>query len=148
MIQKITPFLWFDGKAVEAARYYTSIFKNSKMITDVPEGGDAMVVSFELEGMEFMALNGGPMYKFTHAVSFMVHCDSQEEVDYFWDKLLADGGEPDMCGWLRDKFGLSWQITPKAFFKLMQSEEPGKSERVMQAMMQMQKFDIKALEEA
>ena len=153
-MQKITPFLWFDGQAEEAINFYTSIFKNSK-IGNVSRYGEAgpgpkgsvMVASFELDGMRFTALNGGPMYKFTEAVSFYVDCDSQAEVDYFWDKLSA-GGTIQQCGWLKDKYGLSWQIIPAALPRLLSDPDPQKAGRVMQAMLQMKKIDVAKLEEA
>lgn len=153
--KKITPMLWFDGQAEEAARFYTSVFKNSKMggISRFPEGvpghqaGSVMTASFELEGLEFTALNGGPEFKFTLATSFVVHCDTQEEVDYYWEKL-SEGGEKSWCGWLADKFGLSWQITPEALIEMYSKGEPQKYQRAMQAMMQMQKLDIAALQRA
>ena len=153
-MQKITPFLWFDGKAEEAANFYTSIFKNSKVgrITRYGEAGPgpkgtAMSATFQLEGQEFMALNGGPQYKFTEAISFFVNCETQEEVDDLWEKLSA-GGEKGRCGWLKDKFGLSWQIIPSALGQMLGDKDPEKSKRVMQAMLQMNKIDIKALKQA
>ncbi len=153
-MQKITPFLWFDGKAEEAAKFYTSIFKNSKIenIARYPEGapapaGAVMSVTFQIEGQEFHALNGGPMYKFTPAVSFFVNCATQEEVDELWEKLSA-GGTPNRCGWLQDKFGVSWQIIPTILNELLQNKDPQKSKRVMEAMLQMVKIDIKRLKEA
>jgi predicted 3-demethylubiquinone-9 3-methyltransferase (glyoxalase superfamily) len=159
-IQRITPFLWFDTQAEEAAKFYTSIFKNSK-ITAIAHYGEAgrevhkklpgsvLTVGFELEGQHFTALNGGPQFKFTEAVSFVVHCENQEEVDYYWEKL-GTGGEPkaQQCGWLKDKFGLSWQIVPNALIKMLTGPEHAKSGRAMQAMMQMKKLDIAALERA
>jgi predicted 3-demethylubiquinone-9 3-methyltransferase (glyoxalase superfamily) len=141
-MQKIVPFLWFDGKAEEAAKFYTSIFKNAKVDHISP-----LVSTFNLEGQEFMALNGGPTYKFTPAVSFFVKCEGQEEVDYFWEKLSA-GGRTDRCGWLQDKYGLSWQVVPTILVKLMSGQDAGKAQRVMAALMQMTKIDIKKLEEA
>lgn len=152
---KITPFLWYDTQAEEAANYYVSVFKNSK-VKAVSRYGDAgpgpkgsvLTVSFDLNGQDFIALNAGPKYKFTPAVSFVVNCESQEEVDYYWDKLLAGGGRPDMCGWLTDRFGLSWQVVPTVLGKLMADKDPRKSERVMKAMLQMQKMDIEKLESA
>ncbi len=150
----VTPFLWFDNNAEEAARYYTSVFKNSKIL-DVSRYGDAgpgpkgqvMVVRFQIEGQEFLALNGGPKFKFNEAVSFMVNCETQDEVDYYWEKLSA-GGQTIQCGWLRDKFGLSWQVTPTILLRLLQDPDPAKSQRVMQAMMQMIKIDIAGLRRA
>jgi predicted 3-demethylubiquinone-9 3-methyltransferase (glyoxalase superfamily) len=151
---KISPFLWFDTQAEDAARLYTSIFKNSSIGTiarysDAGPGpqGSVMTVSFELEGQPFVALNGGPVFKFTEAVSFAVNCESQEEVDYFWDKL-SQGGQESQCGWLKDKFGLSWQIVPTALPKLLQDPDPEKSRRMMQAMFKMKKLDIAELEKA
>ena len=153
-IQKITPFLWFDTQAEEAARFYTSVFKNSR-INGISRYGEAgpgpqgsvMTVGFELDGQRFVALNGGPVYKFTEAVSFMVNCENQQEVDEMWDKL-SDGGAEIQCGWLKDKYGLCWQIVPTVFFEMMQDPDPQRKERVMQAMFQMKKFDIAALEAA
>lgn len=153
--QKITPFLWFDKRAEEAAKFYVSVFKNSQMgaIThhtgEEPTGkkGDVLTVSFELEGQEFVALNGGPEFHFTE-VSFVVNCDSQEEVDYFWEKLVAGGGEEIQCGWLRDKFGLCWQIVATVFFTMLQDKDEERVRRVMKTMMQMKKFDIAQLQAA
>jgi len=153
-MQKITPFLWFDDKAEEAANFYVSVFKNSKIETvsrygDAGPGpkGSVMIVQFQLEGQRFTALNGGPIFHFTPAISLLVDCQTQEEVDDLWQKLSA-GGRPDRCGWLQDKFGLSWQIIPAALGKLMSDPDPKKSNRVMQAMLQMEKIDIKRLEQA
>jgi predicted 3-demethylubiquinone-9 3-methyltransferase (glyoxalase superfamily) len=153
-MQKITPFLWFDGKAEEAMNFYTSIFKNSKIgsLTRYGEGGPGpkgtvMTGRFELEGQEFMALNGGPQFKFTEAISLFVNCESQEEVDELWERL-SQGGEKGQCGWLKDKYGVSWQIVPNVLGKLMGGNDPEKSKRVMQAMLRMQKIDIKALQQA
>jgi len=153
-MEKISPFLWFDTQAEEAANFYTSIFKNSK-INGITRYGDAgpgpkgsvMTVAFTLNGQEFVALNGGPIFKFNESISFVINCDSQEEIDYYWDNLLQ-GGTPSQCGWLKDKFGLSWQVVPTILPKLFQSKDPEKSKRVMQAMMKMVKFDIKTLEDA
>lgn len=153
-MQKITPFLWFDGNAEEAANFYVSIFKNSKIGTigrygeagPGPKGG-VMIVTFQLEGQEFTALNGGPQFKFTPAISLFVNCETQEEVDELWEKLAA-GGRKDRCGWLQDKYGLSWQIIPTALGKLMSDPDPEKSGRVMKAMLQMDKIDIKRLQQA
>ncbi len=156
--QKITPFLWFDDKAEEAAKFYCSIFKNSK-VGDITrydgEGakvsgrakGSVMTVAFQLEGQQFVALNGGPLFKFTEAVSFVVNCETQEEVDYFWSKLSA-GGEESRCGWLKDKFGLSWQVVPTVLIELLQDKDAAKSQRVMKAMLQMDKIDIATLKQA
>jgi predicted 3-demethylubiquinone-9 3-methyltransferase (glyoxalase superfamily) len=149
---KITPFLWFDGNAEEAAKFYTSIFANSKIIDATrmgPQDGGGKVISmtFQLEGQTFMALNGGPEYKFNEAISLFVHCETQQEVDALWDKL-CEGGEPSRCGWLKDKFGLSWQIIPSTLGKLLGDKDPAKSQRVMQAMMTMSKIDIATLQRA
>ena len=154
-MQKISPFLWFDANAEEAVNFYTSIFKNSK-IKDVSRYGDAgpgpkgqvMVMSFELEGQEFTALNGGPRFKFNESISFIVHCKGQKEVDHYWDKLLEGGGQTQACGWLKDRFGLSWQIVPDEFFELMKDKDPAVRNRVMQAMMGMIKFDVEGLKKA
>jgi predicted 3-demethylubiquinone-9 3-methyltransferase (glyoxalase superfamily) len=155
-MQKITPFLWFDGQAEQAAELYTSIFANSK-ITDVTRyseagplpAGTAMTVSFVLDGAEFVALNGGPApFTFTEATSLFVNCESQEEVDELWNKLTADGGEPGNCGWLKDKFGLSWQIIPTDLPSLLSDPDPGRSSRAMQAMLGMNKIDIQAMRDA
>jgi predicted 3-demethylubiquinone-9 3-methyltransferase (glyoxalase superfamily) len=151
---KITPFLWFDNQAEEAMNFYTSVFKNSKTGKVVRYGeagpgpkGSAMIASFELEGLGFTALNGGPSHKFTEAISLYVNCESQDEVDYFWNKL-SEGGRTDQCGWLKDKFGLSWQIIPSALPRLLSDPDPQKANRVMQAMLQMTKIDIGKLEQA
>lgn len=152
--QKVTTFLWFDANAEEAANHYVSILKNSKILS-VSRYGDAgpgpkgavMTVNFQLEGQEFIALNGGPHFKFTEAISLLVNCDTQQEVDDLWSKLSA-GGEESQCGWLKDKFGLSWQIIPSALFEMMQDRDPEKSKRVMEAMLQMKKIDIALLEKA
>ena len=141
-MKKITPFLWFENQAEEAAKFYCAVFKNSRIISSNP-----MIVTFELEGEKFIALNGGPQFKFTEAVSFLVDCDTQEEVDYYWNKL-CDGGEESQCGWLKDKYGLSWQIIPSILGKLMGDPDPAKSQRVMNAMLQMKKIDIAKLKEA
>ncbi len=153
--QKITTFLWFDNNAEEAARFYVSIFKNSKILSvsrygDAGPGpkGSVMVCTFELEGQKFLALNGGPMFKFTEAISLFVNCDSQEEVDRYWSKLTADGGAPGQCGWLKDRFGLSWQIVPTVLLEMMSDKDPAKANRVMQAMLQMTKLDIEKLKKA
>lgn len=159
-MKKITPFLWFDNQAEEAAKFYTSIFKKSKIGTVSrydEEGakasgrpkGSAMTVSFRIEGEEFVALNGGPHFKFTEAVSFVVNCGSQKEVDYFWEKLSQGGDEKaQQCGWLKDKYGLSWQIVPTVLNKLLTDRDPIKAQRVMKAMLQMKKIDIKGLQQA
>ena len=153
-MQKITPFLWFDGKAEEAMNFYTSIFKNSKVgsVSRYQEGGpgpkgSVMSATFQLDGQEFIALNGGPMFTFSPAISFFVNCETQEEVDELWEKLSA-GGEKQQCGWLKDKFGLSWQIIPSALGQMLQDKDAEKSRRVMQAMLQMGKIDIGRLKQA
>jgi len=152
--QRISPCLWFDGQAEEAANFYVSIFKNSKITTVSRCGeagpgpkGSAMVVGFELDGQAFTGLNGGPMFKFTEAISMVVHCETQAEVDQYWEKLSA-GGETSRCAWLKDKFGVSWQIVPTALIELMQGKDPAKSARVMQAMLKMTKIDIAGLQRA
>jgi predicted 3-demethylubiquinone-9 3-methyltransferase (glyoxalase superfamily) len=153
-MQKITPFLWFDGQAEEAMHHYVAIFKNSKAL-EVTRYGDAgpgprgsvMIASFELEGQRFTALNGGPHFKFTEAISFVVNCETQQEVDELWDKL-AEGGQTQQCGWLKDKFGLSWQIVPSVLIELINDPDPEKSRRVTEAMLQMTKIDIAKLRQA
>lgn len=146
--QKITTYLWFDADAEEAMNYYVSIFRDSKVL-GVHRAGDAVLIcSFELAGQRFLALNGGRRFKFTEAISLYVDCDDQEEVDYFWEKLTADGGEESMCGWLKDKYGLSWQIIPSALPRLMGDPDPAKAKRVMDAMLQMRKIDVALLERA
>ena len=152
--QKITPFLWFDSQAEEAARFYTSIFKDSKIVNVSRYGeagpgpkGSVMTVDFQIEDQEFVALNGGPHFKFTEAISFVVNCETQEEVDEFWEKL-SEGGQKSQCGWLKDKFGLSWQIVPIILTKLLLDKDPVKATRVMSAMLQMSKIDIAKLQEA
>ena len=154
-MQKITTFLWFNDNAEEAMNLYVSIFKNSKVL-NVSRYGDAgpgpkgqvMTGTFQLEGQQFMALNGGPLFPFTEAISLFVSCETQEEVDTLWAKLTADGGKESQCGWLKDKFGLSWQIIPTALGKLMGDKNPKKSQAVMQAMLKMKKIDIKGLQAA
>ena len=154
-MQKITPFLWFDNQAEEAAKFYVSIFKKKSRITDVTRYGDAgpgpkgsvMTVAFELRGQKFVALNAGPQFKFTEAISFVVNCKTQKEVDRFWEKLSA-GGEKNQCGWLKDKYGLSWQVVPTVLVELLEDKDPVKSQRVMKAMLQMKKIDIAALKKA
>jgi len=153
-MQKITPFLWFSDKAEEAARFYVSIFENSKLgaisrYGDAGPGpqGTVMVAKFELDGQEFLALNGGPQFTFSPAISFVVNCESQEEVDHYWERL-SEGGEQVQCGWLKDKYGLSWQVVPTILGKLMQDQDPEKSGRVMKAMLQMKKIDIAGLQRA
>jgi len=153
-MQQITPFLWFDGKAEEAMNFYTSIFKHSK-IGSVMRYGDAgpgpkgtvMSATFQLDGQEFIALNGGPMFTFSPAISFFVKCETQQEIDYFWEKLSA-GGEKQRCGWLRDKYGVSWQIVPPVLGEMLNDKDAEKSKRVMEAMLQMDKIDIKTLKQA
>jgi predicted 3-demethylubiquinone-9 3-methyltransferase (glyoxalase superfamily) len=154
-MQKITPFLWFDGKAEEAIKLYTSVFKNSKIIniTYWADGspfpkGQVMNGTFELDGQKFYAFDAGPQFKFTEAISFYVNCETQEEIDHFWNKLTADGGQESMCGWLKDKFGVSWQIVPPVLGQLLGDKDPAKSGRVMQAMMKMKKIIIADLQEA
>ena len=154
-MNKVSPFLWYDKEAEEAATFYCSVFKNSKIhkTTYYPEGspapaGSVMTVEFELEGQRFTALNAGPHFKFNEAISFVIDCDDQKEVDYYWDKLTSGGGEESMCGWLKDRYGLSWQVTPKQLIKLMSSSDKEKSQRVMQAMMKMRKIEIADLERA
>jgi predicted 3-demethylubiquinone-9 3-methyltransferase (glyoxalase superfamily) len=153
-MQKITPFLWFDGKAEEAMNFYVSIFKNSKVL-GISRYGDAgpgpkgavMTAAFELDGQKFVALNGGPQFTFTPAISFVVNCETQAEVDRFWEKLSA-GGKPNRCGWLTDRYGVSWQIVPTILPQLLTGDDPAKAQRVMQAMMQMDKLDIAGLQSA
>jgi predicted 3-demethylubiquinone-9 3-methyltransferase (glyoxalase superfamily) len=156
--QKINPCLWFDTEAEDAARFYCSVFKNSRVVKVsryVDEGqeihgkpaGSVMAVEFELDGQRFAALNGGPQFKFTEAISFQVHCDDQKEVDYFWKKL-SEGGKEGPCGWLKDKFGLSWQIVPQVLFDMLMDPDQAKSQRVTKAFLQMKKFDIAALNRA
>jgi predicted 3-demethylubiquinone-9 3-methyltransferase (glyoxalase superfamily) len=154
-IQKITPFLWFNQEAEEAANLYVSLFKDSKILGisrygDAGPGpkGSVMVVDFQLAGLRFNALNGGPHFKFTEAISLSVSCDSQEEVDTLWSRLTANGGQESQCGWLKDRYGLSWQIVPSRFTQMMQDKDPKRTQRVMQAMLTMKKFDIARLEEA
>lgn len=148
-MQKISPFLWFDHEAEEAATFYTKVFKNSKVLSTMPgPDGDVMGVVFELDGVQFMGLNAGPQFKFNEAVSFYVNCKDQEEVDYFWEKLTADGGEENPCGWLKDKFGLSWQIIPEDLQKYIGGPDSEKAGRALQAMLQMHKIDIQKLADA
>ena len=153
-MQKITPYLWFDNQAEEAANFYVSIFNNSKILNISRYGeagpgpaGTVLTVSFELEGQQFTALNGGPAFKFTEAISFFVDCKSQEEVDELWEKL-TEGGEEQPCGWLKDKFGLSWQIVPTVLIEMLNDPDPEKSKRVTEAMLQMKQIDIPTLEQA
>jgi predicted 3-demethylubiquinone-9 3-methyltransferase (glyoxalase superfamily) len=157
-MQKITPCLWFDNQAEEAVKFYTSIFKHSKVgriarygeagakVSGRPKGS-VMTVTFEIEGQEFMALNGGPHFKLSEAISFIVNCETQEEIDEFWEKL-SDGGEQGVCGWLKDKYGLSWQIVPTVLGKMMQDKDSEKTNRVMQAILHMKKLDITRLQDA
>jgi len=160
-MQKITPFLWFDDQAEEAAKFYTSIFKNSEVGKIARYGeeaskisksgrppGSVLTVEFEIEGQKFVALNGGPLFKFNESISFVVNCETQEEVDYFWKKLTADGGQESQCGWLKDKFGVSWQVVPTILPELLSDKDAAKSERVMKAMVQMVKLDIGKLKAA
>ena len=152
---KITPFLWFDNSAEQAAQFYTSIFRNSKILqtSRYPEGapgpkGSVMTMKFELNGQEFIALNGGPHFKFNEAISFVVDCETQKEIDEYWEKLTSGGGKEVQCGWLKDKYGLSWQIVPAALGQLMADKDPKKAKRVTQAMLRMVKLDIEALKKA
>jgi predicted 3-demethylubiquinone-9 3-methyltransferase (glyoxalase superfamily) len=154
-VQKISPFLWFDGDADEAVNFYASIFENSRIKNTMRNGdgmpgpkGSVLTMSFELEGCEFTALNGGPMYKFTEAISFLVMCDDQKEVDRLWSGLTSGGGKEVQCGWLKDKFGLSWQVVPKVFMDMVSDKDPEKVKRVMAAMMKMVKFDVAGLQKA
>jgi len=149
-MKKITPFLWFDTQAEEAMNYYVSIFKNSKVLEVQRQGPDGPVfsVSFELDGQEFIGLNAGPRFKFNESISFLVNCENQNEVDEYWNKLIADGGEESMCGWCKDKFGLWWQIIPKQLGELMGDPDTEKSQRVMQAMLKMQKISVADLQKA
>jgi predicted 3-demethylubiquinone-9 3-methyltransferase (glyoxalase superfamily) len=153
-VQKITPFLWFDGNAEEAVNFYVSIFKNSKILSVARYGeagpgpkGTVMTASFQLDGQEFVALNGGPQFKFTEAISFWARCETQEEIDEMWEKLSA-GGAKSRCGWLKDKYGLSWQVVPPILGEMLQDKDAKKSQRVMAAMMQMDKIDISLLRKA
>ena len=158
-MQKITPCLWFDNKAEEAANFYTSIFKNSKISNITRYGkegyeihgrkvGTVMTIDFEIDGQKFTALNGGPIFKFNEAVSFVVTCKTQKEIDYYWEKLIADGGQESVCGWLKDKYGVSWQIIPEVLGKLVGDPASEKSQRAMKAMLQMKKIDIEGLKKA
>lgn len=154
MIQKITPFLWFDSQAEEAAKFYVSIFNDSKItsISHYGEGapvpaGTVMTVAFQIEGQQFTALNGGPLFGFTEAISFVVHCQNQAEVDYYWEKLTS-GGTEVQCGWLKDKYGVSWQVVPDKLMELLNHPDAAKAQRVTQAMLQMVKLDLNVLQEA
>jgi predicted 3-demethylubiquinone-9 3-methyltransferase (glyoxalase superfamily) len=158
-MQKITPFLWFDDQAEQAVKFYTTVFKNSKVgrILRYDENaakaaggqvGSVLTIEFEIEGQKFVALNGGPEFKFNESISFVVNCETQDEVDYYWNKLIADGGKESACGWLKDKFGMSWQITPTVLIDMLHDKNAEKAERVMKAMLQMQKIDIGKLKDA
>ncbi len=154
-MQKITTFLWYDNQAEEAAEFYTTVFDNSRIVEVTRYGsagpgepGSVLTVTFELAGQQFIALNGGPQFTFNEAISLSVECESQEEVDTLWEKLTADGGEPGPCGWLKDRYGLSWQIEPRRLNDLLRDPDPVKSQRVMKAMLGMGKIDIKGLEDA
>lgn len=154
-MQKITTYLWFDDNAEEAMKFYVSLFKNSKILSTsrYPEGspgkpGTLMTGQFQLDGQEFMALNGGPQFPFTEAISLLVNCEDQQEVDELWSKLTADGGQESQCGWLKDKFGVSWQIIPKQLGEMIGDKDPVKAKRAVDAMLQMKKIDIKAMERA
>lgn len=160
-MQKITPFLWFDHQAEQAVKFYTSIFENSKVGRILRYGeeaakisksgrpvGSVLTIEFQIEGQKFTALNGGPAFKFNESISFVVNCDTQKEVDYFWEKLTADGGQESQCGWLKDKFGLSWQVVPTVLIEMLHDKNSEKSERVMAAMLQMTKIDIDKLNAA
>jgi predicted 3-demethylubiquinone-9 3-methyltransferase (glyoxalase superfamily) len=155
MTQKITPMLWFDNQAEEAMNFYVSVFKDSEVgeVSRYGDGGPGpagtvIVASFKLNGLAFTALNGGPQFKFTEAISFVIDCDGQDEVDYFWNALTADGGEESQCGWLKDKFGLSWQVVPRILMELLGDKDPAKAGATMQAMLQMKKIEISKLQEA
>ena len=154
MANTITPFLWFNDKAEEAMNFYVSIFKDSKILSVARYGeagpgpkGTVMTAKFQLDGQEFVALNGGPHFKFTEAISFVIDCETQEEVDEYWERL-SEGGAESQCGWLKDKYGLSWQVVPRILVELLQDKDPGKSQRVMKAMLQMKKIDIETLKRA
>lgn len=147
-MQKITPFLWFDNNAEEAMNFYTSVFKNAKISNIMRHDDKVMTATFELEGQEFMVLNAGPQFQFNEAISFFVKCEDQAEVDYFWEKLTADGGQESQCGWLKDKYGLSWQIIPNVLGELINHKDPAKARSAMQAMLQMRKIDIATLQKA
>jgi predicted 3-demethylubiquinone-9 3-methyltransferase (glyoxalase superfamily) len=156
-MQQITPMLWFDKEAEEAAKFYCSVFKNSKIlgITRNLEGGggggakgDVLTVQFRLGDQEYIGLNGGPHFKFTEAISLMIHCKDQKEVDYYWEKLIAGGGQESMCGWLKDKYGLSWQVTPTVLLEMISDKDRKKAQRAFSAMLQMRKIDIAKLKEA
>ena len=153
--QRITPFLWFDGQAEAAANLYVSTFPNSRITATTRHGdagpgprGSVMTIGFELDGQSFTGLNGGPLFSFNQAMSLVVHCENQAEVDHYWERLAADGGKTNQCAWLKDKFGVPWQIVPNALIELLQDKDPAKSQRVMQAMLQMTKIDIAKLKAA
>lgn len=158
-MKQITPCLWFDTRAEEAVNFYASVFKNSKIgktlrydessakVSGMP-AGSVLTIEFEIDGNKFLALNGGPLFKFTEAISFMIDCKDQAEVDYYWDKLISGGGEESQCGWLKDKFGVSWQVVPSAMSQLLGSKDTAKAKRAMKAMLTMKKLIIKDLEEA
>jgi predicted 3-demethylubiquinone-9 3-methyltransferase (glyoxalase superfamily) len=154
-VSKITPFLWFNNNAEEAAKFYLSVFKNSKILKESRYGdagpgpkGSIMTVAFQLDGQDFVALNGGPYFSFTEAISFVITCKDQNEVDYYWEKLSGNGGTESMCGWLKDRFGLSWQVVPTILPELLTDKDAAKAQRAAQAMMQMKKIDIAALQNA
>lgn len=148
-MQKITPFLWFNDNAEEAIKFYTSIFKNSKIVSQsVTPDGKYMLGTFQIEGQEFFVINGGPVFKFTEAISLYVNCKDQAEVDYLWDKLTSDGGQESQCGWLKDKYGLSWQIIPETLTRLMGDKNSKKAKAVMDAMLKMVKIDVKTIQDA
>jgi predicted 3-demethylubiquinone-9 3-methyltransferase (glyoxalase superfamily) len=148
-MQKITPFLWFDNNALEAVHFYTNVFSNSAIVSTIPgPGGTVMGVSFQLNGQDFMALNGGPMFTFTEAISLYINCETQEEIDTLWNKLTSDGGKESRCGWLKDKYGLSWQLVPPVLGKLLADSDREKAGKVMQAMLQMNKLIIADLQKA
>jgi predicted 3-demethylubiquinone-9 3-methyltransferase (glyoxalase superfamily) len=147
-MQKITPFLWFNGNAEEAMKFYVSVFRNSKIVSTMPgPGGSIMGGTFQLNGQEFKALNGGPQYSFTPAISLFVNCETQQEVDALWKKL-SDGGSEDQCGWLKDRFGLSWQVIPTALGRMLSDKDRNKANAAMQAMLTMKKIDIKGMQDA
>ena len=155
MSDNITPFLWFDDRAEEAAHFYVSVFRNGRIIRPAPdsaeapgESGGALTVEFEIEGQRFIGLNGGPHFAFTPAVSFLIDCKDQAEVDYFWERLTAEGGEPGRCGWLKDKFGLSWQVVPEALRRLLAADDEARSDAVAAAMLEMSKLDVALLQAA
>ena len=148
-MQKITPFLWFNDNAEEAIKFYTSIFKNSKIVSEsVTPDGKYMLGTFQIEGQEYFVINGGPAFKFTEAISLYVNCKDQAEVDYLWDKLTSGGGQESQCGWLKDKFGLSWQIIPETLTRLMGDKDRKKAKAVMDAMLKMVKIEIKTIQDA